>query len=287
MPDLTRIPTPAAAPTPTAAPTLTASPARAAERRAPARRSLLTEVRVVTGRCVRLTRRDVDAMIMALALPVMIMLMFVYLFGGAIQTGTAYVTYVVPGVLILCVGFGATSTATLVCRDLSGGITDRFRSMDVPAAVLLNGQVVASLVRNAIATLLVMSVAFLIGFRPHAGLLDWLAAIGVLALCVVALSWLSAAFGVLFRSPDAAGGFQFFLSFLTYPSSAFVPIATMPTWLQGFARNQPLTHVVEALRGLLLDRPVGTHAVWAIGWSVAVTAVSVVVAGLLFRRRVR
>lgn len=258
-----------------------------AARPAPPHRSRLAEGLVLAGRCVRLTRRDVDAMIMALALPVMIMLMFVYLFGGAIQTGTPYVTYVVPGVLLLCVGFGATSTATLVCRDLSGGITDRFRSMDVPAAVLLNGQVVASLVRNAIATLLVMSVAFLIGFRPHAGLLDWLAAVGVLALCVIALSWLSAAFGVLFRSPDAAGGFQFFLSFLTYPSSAFVPIATMPTWLQGFARNQPITQVVEAVRALLLGRPVGTHAAWAVAWSLGMTGVAVLMATVLHRRRFR
>ena len=258
-----------------------------AARPAPPHRSRLAEGLVLAGRCVRLTRRDVDAMIMALALPVMIMLMFVYLFGGAINTGTAYVTYVAPGVLLLCVGFGATTTAALVCRDLSGGVVDRFRSMDVHALALLNGQVVASLVRNTIATALVLVVAVLIGFRPHADAVRWLAAAGVLAACVLALSWLSAAFGVLFRSPDAASGFQFFLSFVTYPSSAFVPIATMPTWLQGFARNQPMTHVIESLRGFLLDRPVGTHPAWALGWSAVVVAVSLVMATVLFRRRVR
>jgi len=224
-------------------------------------------------------------MVMALALPVMIMLLFVYLFGGAISTGTAYVTYVVPGVMLLCVGFGAASTAVSVSRDLSGGIAHRLRAMDVHPAALVNGQVMASLVRNAVATGLVLLVALLIGFRPHADALRWLAAGGLLALGVLALSWISATFGVAVRSPEAASGFTFFLSFLTYPSSAFVPIATMPHWLQGFARNQPVTHLVEALRGLLLDRPVGTHAAWAAGWSLALVAVSVAAATVLYRRR--
>jgi ABC-2 type transport system permease protein len=263
----------------------TLSPPRPSGAARPSSRGV--ETVTLMGRCIRLTRRDADAVIMALALPVMIMLMFVYLFGGAIATGTAYVTYVVPGVLMLCVGFGAANTAQSVCKDLSGGVVDRFRSMDVGAAALLNGQVVASLARNAVATALVLVVAVLIGFRPHADVLHWLAAAGVLALCVLALSWISAAFGVLARSPEAAGGFGFFLSFLSYPSSAFVPIRTMPGWLQGFALNQPLTHVIESVRGLLLGRPVGTHPAWAIGWSLGITAVSVLLASLLYRRRVR
>jgi len=255
--------------------------------RRPLHRSRITEASVVAGRCVRLTRRDADAMIMALALPVMIMLMFVYLFGGAIHTGTSYLTYVVPGVLMLCVGFGASATAVLVTRDLASGVSDRFRSMDVHPAALLGGQVVASLVRNALATALTIAVAVLIGFRPHADAAHWLAAIGVVALAVVALSWIAAAFGVLFRSAEAASGFQFFLSFVTYPSSAFVPVDTMPSWLQGFARNQPITQVVEAVRALLLGRPVGTHAAWAVAWSLGMTGVAVLMATVLHRRRFR
>jgi ABC-2 type transport system permease protein len=253
----------------------------------PRPRSRLTEAAVVTGRCVRLTRRDADALVMALALPIMLMLIFVYLFGGAIHTGTAYVSYVVPGVLLVCVGFGAATTAQSVCTDLAGGIADRFRSLDVAGAALVNGQVVASLARNAVATALVVVVALLIGFRSPAGVLPWLGAVGVLGLFVLAESWVAAAFGVAVRSRDAAGSFGFLLSFLAYPSSAFVPIDTMPSWLQPVARNQPVTHVVESIRALLLDRPVGSHAAWAVGWSVALTAASVVAAAVLYRRRVR
>ncbi len=258
---------------------------RPTPRTRPGRRSRGTEIRVIVGRCVRLTRRETDALFMALAMPVMIMLLFVYLFGGAIHTGSAYVTYVTPGVLLLCIGFGAASTAVSVCRDLSAGIADRFRALDVPTSVLVNGQVVASLVRNAVATALVLAVAVLIGFRPHVDLLRWLAAAGVLTACVLAMSWISAAFGVAARTPEAVTGFSFFLSFLAYPSSAFVPIDTMPHWLQGFARNQPITHVVEAARGFLLDRPVGTHAWWALGWSFAVTVLSIAASTVLHRRR--
>lgn len=248
-------------------------------------RSRVVEALVLAGRGVRLSRREIDALVMALAMPVMIMLLFVYLFGGAIHTGTAYVSYVVPGVMLLCVGFGAATTAVSVCRDLAGGMADRLRSLDVSAAAMINGQVVASLARNAVATVLVTVVAVAIGFRPRADVLHWLAAAGVLAAVVLTLSWISAAFGVLARAPEAASGFTFFLSFLTYPTSAFVPIATMPHWLQGFARNQPLTHAIEAVRALLLDRPVGSHAVLALTWSAGLTAVSVLVATLLYRRR--
>ena len=239
----------------------------------------------MVGRCVRLSSRNIDALITALMLPVMIMLLFVYLFGGAISTGTAYVTYVVPGVLLLCAGFGAASTALTVSRDLTGGIADRFRSMDLGGGSILTGHVAASLARNVVSTAVVFGVAFAIGFRPRADPLEWLAAVGVLLLFVLALSWFSAMFGVLLRSPDAAGGFGFIVSFITYPSSAMVPIDTMPGWLQGFARNQPVTPVIETLRGLLLDQPVGSNGWKAVTWSLGITAGSIVIAGLVFRRR--
>lgn len=239
----------------------------------------------MVGRCLRLSRRNIDALITALMLPVMIMLMFVYLFGGAISTGTAYVTYVVPGVLLLCVCFGSATTAVTVSQDLTGGIVDRFRSMDLGGAAILTGHVTASVLRNAVSTAIVFGVAFAIGFRPHADPLHWLAALGVLVLFVSALSWAAATVGVVAGSPEAANGFSFFAMFISYPSSAFVPIDTMPTWLQGFARNQPITHVVESLRGLLLERPVGSHVLLAVAWSAGITLVSVVASAVLFRRR--
>jgi ABC-2 type transport system permease protein len=239
----------------------------------------------MVGRSMRLALRTPDALLTSLLLPVLLMLLFVYLFGGAIQTGTRYVTYVVPGVLLLSAAFGAGSTAVSVSQDLSGGIIDRFRSLDVGAAAILAGHVAASVARNLVSTVLVFGVAFLIGFRPSAGPLDWLAAAGILLLFILAISWLSAAVGVLARSPEAAGGFVFLMAFLPYPSSAFVPIDTMPTWIHGFAEHQPVTPAIESMRGLLLDLPVGNSPWLSVGWSVGLLVASVALSGVLFRRR--
>jgi ABC-2 type transport system permease protein len=250
-------------------------------------RAPLRDTAVMIGRCVRISRRTIEALMTSLTLPIMLMLVFVYLFGGAIHTGTRYVTYVVPGVLLLCAGFGSSLTAVAVCQDMTNGIIDRFRSMDISGTAVLGGQVVASVLRNLASTVLVFGVAFAIGFRPHAGAAQWIAAVGLLVLFILAISWLSAAIGVVTRSPEAASGFTFLLMFLPYASSAFVPINTMPSWLRGFARNQPVTPVIETLRGLLLDTPVGDAWVRAVLWCAGILAVSMVAAALLFRRRIR
>lgn len=213
------------------------------------------------------------------------MLLFVYLFGGAIQTGTQYVTYVVPGVLLLCAGYGSSVPAVSVSSDLTGGIVDRFRLLDVGGAAVLAGHVVASVVRNAASTALVFGVAFLIGFRPSAGPGQWLATGGVLLVFVLALSWLSAAIGLLTRSPEAASGFTFFVMFLPYPSSAFVPVRTMPGWIHGFAEHQPVTPVIETIRGLLLGTPIGASGWQALTWCGGILAVSIAASGVLFGRR--
>jgi ABC-2 type transport system permease protein len=248
-------------------------------------RPALADWAIMAGRSLRMARRNIDVLLTSLLLPVLIMLLFVYLFGGAIDTGTRYVTYVVPGVLLLCAGFGAATTAVSVTTDMTGGIIDRFRSLDVAGASVLAGHVTASLVRNLASTVLVFAVAFAIGFRPSAGPLDWLATAGILVLFILAISWLSAAFGLLARSPEAAGGFSFLVMFLPYPSSAFVPIETMPGWLQGFAANQPVTPVIETLRGLLLGLPVGSSPAKAVAWCLGILVASVAVSGVLFRRR--
>jgi ABC-2 type transport system permease protein len=266
---------------------LTATPGAVAPRlRLPSRaRSALADAVTMAGRSLRMARRNVDVAMTSLLLPVLLMLLFVYLFGGAIETGTRYVTYVVPGVLLLCAGFGASMTAVSVTYDMTSGVIDRFRSMDVGGAAVLAGHVTASVVRNLASTVLVFGVAFLIGFRPSAGPLDWLAAGGVLLLFILAISWLSAAVGLLARSPEAAGGFSFLVMFLPYPSSAFVPIETMPTWLHGFATYQPVTPVIETLRGLLLGLPVGTSPLRAVAWCLGILVASVAVSGVLFRLR--
>jgi ABC-2 type transport system permease protein len=268
----------------TAAPT-GSTPAQAGPRVPPRWRSVLADSLTMTARSLRLARRNLEAILVSLLLPVLLMLLFVYLFGGAIQTGTRYVTYVVPGVLLLCASFGASMTAVSVSNDMTGGIIDRFRSLDVAGAAVLAGHVAASLARNAVATVLVLGVAFAIGFRPNAGPADWLAAAGILLGFILAISWLSAAFGLLVRSPEAAGGFTFLMSFLPYPSSAFVPVDTMPTWLHGVANNQPVTPVIETLRGLLLGTPVGNSPWLALAWCAAILVASIALAGVLFRRR--
>ena len=245
----------------------------------------MSDALTMSGRCLRLSRRNVEALLTSLMLPIMLMLLFVYLFGGAIQTGTQYVTYVVPGVIVLCASFGASLTAVAVTNDMTNGIMDRFRSLDVRGTAVLGGHVAASAGRNLVSTALVLAVAFLIGFRPSASFVDWLGALGVLLVAIVALSWASAAVGLLAKSPEAAGGFTFFVMFLPYPSSAFVPVETMPSWIHGFADNQPFTPIIESLRGFLLGTPVGNSPWVALAWCGGILAASVAATGFLFRRR--
>ncbi|ARE75268.1 MULTISPECIES: ABC transporter permease [unclassified Streptomyces] len=241
----------------------------------------------LAGRSLRISSRRPDALIAALMLPVMLMLIFVYFFGGAIDTGTAYVTYVVPGAMLLCAGFGAASTAVSVAEDMTNGVIDRFRSLDIGAVPILAGHVAASVVRNLISTTLVLAVALAIGFRPQAGPAAFLAAAGLLLAYITAISWLAAVLGLLAGSAEAAGGFTFLMMFLPYPSSAFVPIETMPGWLHGFADHQPLTPVIESLRALLLAQPAGDTPWIALAWCAGITVVALALAGVLFRSRTR
>jgi ABC-2 type transport system permease protein len=239
------------------------------------------------ARSWRLTVRNVDWFMTSLSLPVILMLMMVCVFGGAIQPGGHYVDYVAPGVLIVCVGFGAGNTAVSVAQDLTTGIIDRFRSTDVSGEVLINGHVVASVARNLVATALVFGVAFALGFRSSAGPVSWLVAVGVLTLFILALSWLAATVGVMARSVGAASGMAFFIAFLAYPSSALVLPRTMPAWLRGFAQGQPITPVVDTVRGLLSGGTMGASAWEAAAWSLGIIAVSMVAAGAIFRHRTR
>jgi ABC-2 type transport system permease protein len=206
-------------------------------------------------------------------------------FGGAIETGSAYIDYVVPGIIILCAGYGAAETGVGVCHDLVNRIIDRFRTLPIVASSVLVGHVAASVVRNLVSTIVVVGVAFAIGFRPSAGVVEWLGAIGLILLFVLAISWVSVCFGLVARTPEAASGFAFFLLFLPYVSSAFVPTATMPAPLQAVADHQPITPLIEAIRGLLTGTPIGSSAAVAVAWFVSITLLAFGGAALLFRRR--
>ncbi|MFC7450919.1 ABC transporter permease [Rhodococcus daqingensis] len=230
--------------------------------------------------------RSPDSMIMAVALPIMLMLLFVYVFGGAIETGTAYINYVVPGIILLCAAFGASTTAVGVSSDMTEGIVDRFRTLPIAQSSFLTGHVLASVVRNLLTTAIVFAVALLMGFRPTGDPMKWLGVIGMIAAFVFALSYLSTALGLLAKNPEAASGFTFVIMFLPYVSSAFVPAETMPSWLRWFAENQPVTPIIETVRGLLMGTPIGTSAWLAVAWCAAIAAVGFVWSGILYRNRV-
>ncbi|TYP89161.1 ABC transporter permease [Blastococcus xanthinilyticus] len=251
------------------------------------RSAALAESLVLVGRSVRLSRRDVETLVMAIALPLLMMALFVYVFGGAIETGGAYLTYVVPGIVLLCVGFGAAATAPAVADDMGRGMVDRLRSMPVAAAALVTGHVVASVARNALATGVVVAAAIAMGFRPDAEPLEWAAALGLLLLYVLALSALAAGLGALASSVQSASALTFFMLFLPYLSSAFVPTGTMPAVLRAVAEHQPITPVIETVRGLLTGAPIGSAGWAAVLWCVGLLVVSSGFAAWAYRRRTR
>ncbi|MBD3940362.1 ABC transporter permease [Microbacterium sp. NEAU-LLC] len=229
--------------------------------------------------------RDGESLSMSIMLPVMLMLLFTFVFGGALDPSGSYVDYVVPGIILLCAGFGAATTATYVARDMSSGIIDRFRTMPLRSGAVLTGHVISSLARNLLATAVVIGVALLLGFSPTGDVAAWVGAAALIALYILAITYLFAAIGLAAGSPEAASGYGFILLFLPYLSSAFVPVDTMPAWLQWFADNQPITPIIETIRGLLMGTELGTEPLWAIGWCVLIVAVSAVWGAWLFRRR--
>lgn len=240
---------------------------------------------VFVGRSLRHSLRDGESLLMAIMLPVMLMLMFTWVFGGALDPSGAYVDYVVPGIILTCAGFGASSTAVYVANDMRTGIIDRFRTMPLRAGAVLTGHVVASLLRNLVATAIVIGVGVLVGFRPTADLGEWIGMAVLIALYILAITYLFAAIGLAAASPEGANGYGFILLFLPYLSSAFVPVASMPDWLQPVAAHQPITPIVESIRGLLMGTPLNGEPWWAIGWCVAILAVAVVWGAWLFRRK--
>jgi ABC-2 type transport system permease protein len=240
---------------------------------------------VLIERSVRISLRNVEALLTAVILPVLLMLLFVYVFGGAINTGDAYVNYVVPGIVVLCAAFGSSTTATSVAYDMSNGSMDRFRSLPIVSGAVLTGHVVASVARNIVAMVLVLGVAWLVGWRPNAGLVEWAGAVGVLLLFMAAISWTAAALGLLVKSVDAASGITFGVTFLPYLSSAFVPTDSMPAWLQPIADHNPITPMIETVRGLFMGAPVGDAWWQTIAWFGGILVVAWVAAALLFKRQ--
>jgi ABC-2 type transport system permease protein len=260
----------------------------------------LSDTGVMIARSLRRSVRDPEAFITALALPVTLMLLFVYVFGGAFNAGVkaasadsssaGYVNYVVPGLIVLCAGFGAGTTAVAVATDMSSGIVDRFRSMPIAAWSVLAGQIVASVARNLLATALVIAVGLGVGWRPVAGPAQWLGAIAMIVGFILALSWLAACFGLLVGGPEAANGATFALMFIPYLSTAFVPAGSMTRVLRPVAANQPFTPVIETMRGLWMGRTstgasLGHEALLAGVYCAAILVIAATTGSWLFRHR--
>ena len=232
--------------------------------------------------------------LMLAGLPIVFLLLFVYVFGGQLGTGLgghgiggrgAYLTYVVPGILIVTVASAALGTAISVASDMTGGIIDRFRTMAIARAAVLTGHVIGSLLQTLAVLVLVARVSLAMGFRSSAGAPEWLAATGVLVLFAFALIWLSTALGLAAKSVETASNTPMFLTLLPFLSSGFVLTATMPAGLRQFAEYQPFTPVTQTVRGLLTGGPIGAHAIVAIAWSVGIALVSYLWAVRLYNRR--
>lgn len=247
----------------------------------------VSESLTMVGRCIRLSRRNLDTLIMSIVLPLLMMTLFVYVFGGAINTGTEYINYVVPGIILLCTGYGASATAMSVANDMQNGMIDRMRSLPIRSFALLTGHVIASVARNATSTTIVIGAAIAMGFRPNGTFGEWLLAIGLLLIYILALSWLAAGFGVIARSVESASVLSFFMLFLPYLSSAFVPTHTMPSFLHAISDNQPITPIIETIRSLLTGTPLGNQGWIALAWSVGLLVVSFTLATWLYRRRTK
>ncbi|WP_251150501.1 ABC transporter permease [Cellulosimicrobium sp. Marseille-Q4280] len=243
----------------------------------------LRDVRTMVVRETRRQLRSVDGLITAFALPVMIMLVFVVIFGGAIS-GDDYIDYVVPGVLVMCLGFGSATAAVGVAQDMSSGTIDRFRTMPIFGPSTLWGHVVASIGRNLASAVVVVAVAYALGFRADAGLADWLGLVAFAVLSVLTFTWLSVVLGLVL-SVEASQSVNFIFLFVPYLSSGFVPIDTMPSWLHGFAEHQPFTPIIESFRGLLSGAPDATTILTAVAWLVGFLVVSCVAGAVLYRRR--
>ncbi|ADB34306.1 ABC-2 type transporter [Kribbella flavida DSM 17836] len=245
----------------------------------------LSDTATMIGRSVRLTRRNADTLFVSILLPLLMMTLFVFVFGGAIETGTQYINYVVPGILLLTTGYGASNTAMAVADDMTSGMIDRLRSLPIRSFAVLTGHVTASVARNAVSTAIVLVASLAMGFRPSAGVAQWLGAIGLLLLYVVALSWLAAGLGVVAKSVESASALSFFMLFLPYLSSAFVRPETMPSWLRPISEHQPITPVIETVRSFLTGTPLGSNGWTALAWCSGLLVVSVTTATLLYRRR--
>lgn len=234
--------------------------------------------------------RNTDQLLGTFFQPIMFLVLFTAVFGGAVSLalppGISYVSFFMAGIIIQTVSFGSTTTATAICNDLQKGIVDRFRSLPMSSSAVLTGHVVSDVFRNAISTVVIILAGLAFGFRSSASLLDWLMIAGIIVLFTLAFSWLAAIVGVVAKSVEGVQWLTFIIVFpLTFASAAFVPAASLVGWLRPFAENQPITHVIEAIRSLMIGTPMNHHLYYAVIWCVGILVVAIPLASYLFRRK--
>ncbi|MBH0168308.1 ABC transporter permease [Fictibacillus sp. 18YEL24] len=238
------------------------------------------------GRLMRNIMRSPDTIITVAITPIMMMLLFVYVFGGAIETGTDnYVNYLLPGILLMAIASGVAYTSVRLFTDVKSGLMARFITMPIKRSSVLWAHVLTSLVSNALTILIVILVALLMGFRSNAGLLDWLSVAGILSLFTLALTWLAVIPGLTASSMEGATAYSYPLVFLPFISSAFVPTETMPKIVRIFAENQPVTSIVNAIRALLYEGPVGNDIWIALVWCIGIMVIAYFFASKKFKRQ--
>ena len=237
------------------------------------------DMSVMFGRSMRHIFRSMDTIITVCITPIAMMLLFVYVFGGAIETGTEnYVNYLLPGIMLMAIGSGIAYVAYRLFIDKERGIFERFHSMPIARSTVLWGHVLTSLISNGISVVVIILVALLMGFRSSAGILEWFAVFGILGIFTLALTWIAVIAGLAAKTPDGAGAFSYPIIFLPFISSAFVPTDTMPSAVRAFAENQPVTPIVEAIRNLLANQPVGNDIWVALAWCIAIIVVAYIFA---------
>lgn len=248
----------------------------------------LGDTTALLGRSLRHILRSPDTIITTTIMPIAFLLLFVYVFGGAIDTGSEkYVNYLLPGILLITIASGIAYTAFRLFQDMQGGIFERFQSMPIARSSVLWAHVLTSLVANVVSLVVVVLVALLLGFRTGAGVLAWLAVAGILVLFTLALTWIAVIPGLTAKSVDGASAFSYPLIFLPFLSSAFVPTETMPGPVRAFAEHQPVTSIVNAIRGLFTEQPVGTDLWVALAWCVGILLVAYLFAMATYHRKVR
>jgi ABC-2 type transport system permease protein len=234
--------------------------------------------------------RNTDQLMGTFFQPIMFLVLFTAVFNGiglSLPKGIDYLAFLMAGIIVQTVAFGSTTTSIAVANDLQRGIVDRFKSLPMSNIAVLNGHVVSDVFRNAISTTVMLLAGLLFGFRPNASFTDWLLIAGIIILFTLAFSWLSAIMGILAKSVEGVQWMSFLFVFpLTFASGAFAPTESLASWIRPFAANQPITHVIESVRALMIGTPLGNHALLAIIWCVGTLIVAMPVAAWLFKRKV-